>query len=69
MADELTLDVRGMTCGGCENAVRRVVSLIDGVANVVASHVQNRVTVTFDPARTNRQAIARALEKAGYKVA
>jgi copper chaperone len=69
MADELTLDVQGMTCGGCENAVKRVVSMVDGVSNVTASHSQNKVTVTFDPSRTNRQAITRAIETAGYQVA
>jgi copper chaperone len=69
MADELTLDVRGMTCGGCENAVKHVVSMLAGVSNVTASHAQNKVTVTFDPSKTDRQAIARAIETAGYKVA
>jgi copper chaperone len=68
MADELTLDVRGMTCGGCENAVKRVVSMLAGVSNVIASHAQNKVTVTFDPTKIDRQAIARAIETAGYQV-
>ena len=69
MADELTLDVRGMTCGGCENAVKRAVSMLAGVSNVTASHSQNKVTVTFDPSKTDRQTIARAIETAGYQVA
>jgi copper chaperone len=69
MSDELTLDVTGMTCTGCENAVSRAVSMIEGVSNVRPSHAHNRVIVTFDPAKTNRQAIARAIETAGYRVA
>ena len=67
--EHLDLTVTGMTCGGCENAVRRVVATLDGVADVAASHKDNRVTVEYDAARTDRAAIARAIENAGYKVA
>jgi copper chaperone CopZ len=69
MAEELTLTVTGMTCGGCENAVRRALSRVDGVTDTLASHRDNRVVVTFDPAKTDRGAIARAIENAGYAVA
>jgi copper chaperone len=67
-ADQLTLHVTGMTCGGCENAVVRVVSSLDGVSRVSASHRDNRVTVAYDPSRTDRAAIARTIETAGYHV-
>jgi copper chaperone CopZ len=69
MAEELTLTVTGMTCGGCESAVRRAVSMVDGVADTMASHRDNKVVVKYDPARTDRAAIARAIENAGYTVA
>ena len=69
MADRLTLTVTGMTCGGCENAVRRVVSMVDGVSSVTASHRENKVTVEYDPARATRDTITRAIETAGYNVA
>ena len=67
--EQLTLTVTGMTCGGCENAVRRVVSAIDGVNSVSASHQDSRVTVEYDSTRADRAAIARAIENAGYSVA
>jgi copper chaperone len=69
MADELTLTVTGMTCGGCESAVTRAVSRLPGVANVRASHAENRVTLTYDPAQASRDTIARQIEAAGYHVA
>jgi copper chaperone len=69
MSENLTLRVTGMTCGGCENAVKRAVSALGGVSDVTASHRDNRVTLTFDPTRTNRGAIADAIERAGYSVA
>ena len=66
--EHLELNVTGMTCGGCENAVRRVVSSIDGVASVQASHQANRVTVEYDAAKADRAAIAQAIQNAGYNV-
>lgn len=66
--EQLTLKVTGMTCGGCENAVKRVVSTLDGVSHVTASHRENRVTVAFDALKTDRARIARAIETAGYQV-
>ena len=67
--DHLTLTVKGMSCGGCENAVKRAVSLIEGVANVTASHRDERVTVDHDPAKATREAIEQAITRAGYRVA
>ncbi len=68
MAEELTLKVTGMTCGGCESAVRRVLSMVDGVKEATASHRENQVKVTYDASKTNRATIAQAIEMAGYSV-
>jgi copper ion binding protein len=64
--EQVTLHVTGMTCGGCENAVKRAVSRLDGVSNVTASHVENQVTVEYDAAKVERAVIAGAITKAGY---
>jgi copper chaperone CopZ len=69
MTEHLTLTVDGMTCGGCENAVKRVLGLVPGVANVTASHRERRVTLDYDPARADLDAIAQAIARAGYRVA
>lgn len=66
--EQLTLTVTGMTCGGCENAVKRAVSMLNGVADVTASHRDNRVTLTYDAAKVDRAAIAKRIEDAGYHV-
>jgi copper chaperone CopZ len=57
-----------MTCGGCENAVTRAVSRLEGVSTVTASHVQNRVTVEYDGVKVDRAKIAHAITEAGYHV-
>jgi copper chaperone len=67
--DQLTLNVTGMTCGGCENDVRRVVSSIAGVTTVTASHKDNRVVVDYDASKATREQIERAVQQAGYSVA
>ena len=69
MTEHLTLTVTGMTCGGCENAVKRVLAMVEGVSNVTASHSANRVTLDLDTARVTRDAIKAAIERAGYRVA
>ena len=69
MAEELTLTVTGMTCGGCENAIRRVLTMVDGVTNATASHADNRVIVSYDTAKVSREKIVRTIEMAGYSVA
>jgi Cu+-exporting ATPase len=63
-----TLHVTGMTCGGCENAVKRVVGQLPGVADVTASHVEQQVGVTYDPSKVELSAIKEKIEKLGYRV-
>jgi copper chaperone len=65
--EQLTLHVTGMTCGGCENAVKRAVSRLGGVVGVTASHQDNRVVVDFDRAKVDRARIADAIDKAGFR--
>jgi len=67
--EHLTLTVTGMTCGGCENAVKRVLGTVDGVSNVTASHAANRVTLDLDTSKATREAVAEAIARAGYLVA
>jgi copper chaperone len=69
MAETLLLTVTGMTCGGCENAVKRTLTQMAGVREVTASHRDNRVQVTFEEGRMTPLAIRQAIEGLGYAVA
>ncbi|MCA1561168.1 MAG: cation transporter [Acidobacteria bacterium] len=63
-----TLKVSGMTCGGCEAAVRMAARSVDGVTDVKASYAKGNAEVTFDPSKTNPAAIAKVItEKSGFK--
>jgi copper chaperone CopZ len=67
MAETLNLHVTGMTCGGCENAVKRALGRLDGVVDVSASHVQQRVDVTYDSGKVTPEAIRHKIETIGYQ--
>jgi copper chaperone CopZ len=57
-----------MSCGGCENAVKRAVGQIEGVSQVEASHQDERVQVTFDETKATREAIESKISRLGYRV-
>lgn len=62
----MELQVRGMTCDGCANAVRRSIGKVAPAAKVEIELASGRVRVddTVDVA-----AVTRAIEGAGFKVA
>ncbi|GMV21148.1 MAG: cation transporter [Vicinamibacterales bacterium] len=63
-----TLKVTGMTCSGCEAAVKLAAKQIDGVKAVKASYAKGMAEVTFDPAKTTPDEIAKRIaDKTGYK--
>jgi copper chaperone len=69
MAETLQLTVTGMTCGGCENAVKFSLTQIKGVQEVAASFKQEIVDVTFDEKMVTPEVIRTTIEGLGYQVA
>jgi copper chaperone CopZ len=68
MQHDLSLTVTGMTCGGCENAVKRALGTLPGVSDVTASHADNRVALKYDPALVTPGAVSERIQKLGYQV-
>jgi len=64
-----TLNVKGMTCGGCVASVTRVLKTVPGVADVAVTLNPPQAQVSFDEARTSVPALRAAIENAGYDVA
>jgi copper chaperone CopZ len=58
-----------MTCGGCENSVKRALERLEGVADVAASHVEHTVVVTLDPARVSTAQVRDRIAACGFTVA
>ena len=63
-----TLNVAGMTCAGCEAAVRSAAKTVDGVTDVKASDDKKNADVTYDPSKTTPEAIAKVItERSGFR--
>lgn len=69
MTENVTLQVEGMTCTGCEQRVGKVLRRMDGVREATADHRTGQVQVRFDPATIERAAMEAQIETAGYQVA
>lgn len=66
--EKTTIEVQGMTCGGCVASVTRVLKALPGVQDVDVSLQARSASVSYDPARTNVPAMRSAIEDAGYGV-
>ena len=63
-----TFKVTGMTCAGCEVAVRMAARSVGGVAAVTVSYAKGMAEVTYDPRKTTPAAIAKAItDKSGFR--
>ncbi|MCX6258962.1 MAG: cation transporter [Bacteroidia bacterium] len=60
--------VDGMSCEGCENAIKGSVGKCPGVQDVQASATNGNAVVKFDKSKTNTDDLKKAIEKKGYTV-
>ena len=62
-----TLRIEGMSCGHCVRAVREALESVDGVD---VDDVQvGSARLRYDPERTSRAELARAVDDAGFRLA
>ena len=66
--ETITMNVKGMSCGGCVASVTRVLKAVPGVSDVAVTLQPGAAKVTFDPARTQAGELRAAVEGAGYDV-
>jgi copper chaperone CopZ len=64
----LHLEVKGMTCEGCENAIVASIKKLDGIQEATASHTQEEAMIVFDTTKTTVDEITHAIVEAGYSV-
>jgi copper chaperone len=65
---EVTLNVEGMTCDGCENAIQAGVETLDGIAEVESSFEEGWTKVKYDKALTSVEDIEGKITDTGYSV-
>lgn len=68
MAEQVSLAVTGMKCGGCEDNVKTKLTAVEGVVSVAASHKENTVDVEFDVEKITTEAITAIITEAGFVV-
>ena len=62
---DLTFGVRG-NCGMCKKTIETAVNAVDGVESSNWDVDKKKIDVTFDGAKTNENAIHKAIADAGY---
>ena len=65
---EMKIRVNGMMCGHCEAHVKKALEAIDGIESAVASHDENKVSITTTK-DVDEALIKAAVEDAGYEYA
>lgn len=64
----LTLQVKGMSCTGCEQRIGTVLRRVEGVREVTADHSSGRVEVRLGAEGADRAMLAERIENAGFEV-
>lgn len=59
--------VEGMTCSGCERAIQKVISNLQGVKTASADLQTSTVSVQYDPSLVNIEEIRAAVGRIGYR--
>jgi copper chaperone CopZ len=65
---EVTLNVDGMTCTGCENAIKAGVENLEGIESVESSFEEGWTRVKYDASRTSLADIEGKITETGYTV-
>lgn len=65
MTQDATFKVK-MHCGGCENTVRTILRMTEGVVRADADHRQGEVRVHFDPERISEDQLRAKLHDSGF---
>jgi len=66
--EKTTLNVEGMSCSHCENAVIKAVGALGGVGSVMVDLEGKTVTVEYDAAQASLDNIKQEIEEQGYDV-
>jgi copper chaperone len=68
MANQVTLQVQGMSCGHCVNAVESNVGKLEGVDQVKVHLESGKVEVSFDKEKVTVEKIKETIDDQGYEV-
>ena len=64
---EARIEIRGMTCNGCRNAVTGALNSLQGVVSASVDLQQALALVEFDPAQTSVEQMVEVVSDLGYE--
>jgi Cu+-exporting ATPase len=64
-----TIPVTGMDCPTCTLIIEKKLKEIEGVQDVRANYMTNKVYITYDPSNAAIPAVEKTIEDLGYRVA
>lgn len=65
--EKIDLGIEGMHCGACAVGIQMLTSQMEGVTSAAVDYEGKKGTFEFDPAKTSRDAIVKAIAELGYK--
>ena len=66
--ETLILKVTGMSCMGCVNSVKNLLSAISGTGAIDIDLASGQVEVAYDPAQATPDQLKQAIEDGGYGI-
>lgn len=66
--ESITINIKGMTCGGCVKSVTEVLQKISGISSVNVSLEKNCAYISYDPTKAQPAQFTSAIEDAGFDV-
>ena len=64
--EKIELKIEGMHCGACAVGIQMLTSQMDGVKSAEVSYEGKKGVFEFDSAKTNKDAIVKAIAELGY---
>ena len=64
--EKIELKIEGMHCGACAVGIQMLTSQMEGVTSSTVSYEGKQGTFEFDPAKTSKDAIIKAIAELGY---
>ncbi len=65
---QLNLDIKGMTCTGCEEHVKYAVNQLEGVLQTEASFETGTASISYDQSVVSKEEVIAAVNETGYQV-
>ncbi len=65
-SENIKFKIEGMHCTNCAKAIEKDVGKINGVNSVIVNFVGENGTVSFDPSKTSKEEIFKAVIESGY---